>query len=117
VPDEGSGTTFFHVTSVQNRESIAAHGLDWRRMQRARGIAGSDSPELQGCFLCWDGGEADWFVRINNTGGPVDVWEVVGIDSSELVESSAGHHYLPVPIPPSQVRLVRQDQPVQQWGS
>ena len=34
----------YHVTSVLNRESIAQHGLDWRRMGAARGIAGSRAP-------------------------------------------------------------------------
>ena len=42
----------FHVTSSLNRESIQAHGLDWRRMGAARGIAGSSAPEQAGCFLC-----------------------------------------------------------------
>lgn len=29
-------------------------------------------------FVCVDEGDADWFVFINNTGGPVDVWAVEG---------------------------------------
>jgi hypothetical protein len=31
---------WFHVTSSRNRESILRHGLDWRHMGEALGIAG-----------------------------------------------------------------------------
>ncbi len=57
-----------HVTSALNRGSILAHGLDWTRMGAAPGIAGSLVPEKEGVFLCRDEFEADFFVRINNTG-------------------------------------------------
>ena len=101
----------FHVTSVANRASILANGLDWRLMRDARGIAGSPVPEQQGCFLCIDEFDADLFVRMNNTGGAVDVWEVSGISESELVESPEGFHYLPRPIPRLQLRLARTEEP------
>ena len=45
---------FVHVTAAVNRESIRRHGLDWRRMSVATGIAGSRGPELEGIFLAWD---------------------------------------------------------------
>jgi hypothetical protein len=45
----------------------------------ASGIAGSSASEEQGVFLCRDESQADFFVRTNNTGGPVDVWTVTGI--------------------------------------
>jgi hypothetical protein len=64
----------FHVTSARNRESILAHGLDWTYMGAAPGIAGSSAPEEQGVFLCLNEFDVDFFVRMNNTGGPVDVW-------------------------------------------
>jgi hypothetical protein len=81
----------FHVTSSLNRESIQAHGLDWRRMGAARGIAGSSAPEQAGCFLCLNEFEMEWFVKtINTTGGPVDVWAVDGVDEKDLVESPEG---------------------------
>jgi hypothetical protein len=35
-------------------------------------------PEEEGVFLCRDEFEAGFFVQINNTGGPVDVWAVTG---------------------------------------
>jgi hypothetical protein len=101
----------FHVTSVANRESILAHGLDWSRMLDARGIAGSRRPELDGVFVCVDEFEVDWFVRMNNTGGPVDVWAVDGIGDEEIAESSTGHYYVTRPIPATQVRLIRTDVP------
>jgi hypothetical protein len=53
----------FHVTSVRNRASILANGLDWKLMHGARGIAGSYSPEQEGCFLCHTDFEAKHRVR------------------------------------------------------
>lgn len=102
----------FHVTSSKNRESILANGLDWRLMGASPGIAGSTTPEREGCFLCLNEGEADWFVDvINNTGGPVDVWAVFGFDEEDLVESTTGFLYLPETVPPEHVTLVRTDVP------
>jgi hypothetical protein len=100
---------FFHVTSTRNRQSIEEHGLDWNRMHDVSGIAGSRRPEADGCFLCVDEWEVDWFVRMNNTGGPVDVWAVESIDEAELIESTEGHYYVPRPIPRDRLSLVRRD--------
>lgn len=100
----------FHVSSSANRESILAHGLDWQRMS-ARGIAGSDRPEQAGCFLCRDDWEVDWFVKMNNTGGPVDVWAVDGVDPRELVDSPQGHCYVGSPISAEHLTLIRRDIP------
>jgi phage baseplate assembly protein gpV len=84
-------------------------------MSAAPGIAGSDRPEQEGCFVCLDQWETDWFVEMNNTGGPVDVWAVDGVDESELVTSPEGHSYVPTPIPAQRVSLHRRDiQPVSQ---
>lgn len=102
---------FWHVSSSENRSSIAKFGLDWDRMQAARGIAGSTGPEQQGCFLCLDEGEVSWFVDMNNTGGPVDVWQVRDVDPSELTESPEGHMFLPQRIPAARVSLVLTDIP------
>ncbi len=41
----------FHVSSARNRDSIRAHGLDWRLMGAAPGIAGSPVAEQEGVFL------------------------------------------------------------------
>jgi hypothetical protein len=101
----------FHVTSILNRESIRVHGLDWGRMGAARGIAGSSEPELEGCFLCLDEGEADWFVHLNNTGGAVDVWAVDGVKRRHLIVEGNGHSYLPKRIPAEQLSLVQTDVP------
>jgi hypothetical protein len=97
----------FHVTSVLNRESILAHGLDWTRMGAARGIAGSDQPEEAGVFLCRNETEAHWFVAMNNTGGPVDVWAVDGIDDNQLLVTQSGYGYLPAHVPPERLTLVQ----------
>jgi len=96
---------WFHVSSAANRESILAHGLDWTRMGAAPGIAGSMVPEEEGVYLCRDEFEARFFVELNNTGGPVDVWVVTGIAEGELVTGGSGFCYFPAPISPAQVTL------------
>ncbi|MEV6561483.1 hypothetical protein AB0M22_37595 [Nocardia sp. NPDC051756] len=101
----------YHVTSALNRASITRFGLDWSRMGAARGIAGSHQPEQEGCFLALNEFECEWFVRMNNTGGPVDVWEVQGVEVEDLVLSPEGHHYYPGTIAAAQLRLARQDVP------
>jgi hypothetical protein len=98
----------FHVTSVLNRESIMAHGLDWTLMGAALGIAGSSRPEEDGVFLCLGEFDVGFFVRMNNTGGPVDVWAVDGIDEEQLITTDNGFSYFPARIPPHQVTLVAQ---------
>jgi hypothetical protein len=97
----------YHVTSARNRESIKTHGLDWTRMGTAPGIAGSRRPEQNGCFLCRDEAEVEWFLGMNNTRGPVDVWAVDGLALEALIESPEGHYYLPAVIPPEQLSLLR----------
>ena len=62
----------FHVTSSLNQESILAHGFDWSPVGAARGIADSLEPQQEGCFLVLREFKADWFIRMNNSGGPVD---------------------------------------------
>lgn len=103
----------YHVSSVLNRASIAQYGLDWNRMGVARGIAGSHEPEQQGCFLAANEWERDWFVRMNNTGGDVDVWEVCGVEADDLTQSPEGYYFLPGVVPPSRVRLSQRDIPPQ----
>ena len=88
----------FHVSSVRNRDSIQAHGLDWTRMSAAPWIAGGREPEVDGIFLSTDCLTAQFFVRMNNTGGPVDIWAVDGVDPNDLVESGDGFRYLPTRI-------------------
>jgi hypothetical protein len=87
------------------------NGLDWTRMEAASGIAGSTTPEQEGSFVCLNEREVDWFIRINNTGGPVDVWAVHGIDESDLVESPEGCYYLTRLVPSECLELIRQDVP------
>jgi hypothetical protein len=78
----------FHVTSSSNRESIMTHALDWTRMGAARGIAGSGRPGEDGVFLSRSEFDVGYFVEMNNTGGPVDVWAVDG--SAVIVSASRG---------------------------
>lgn len=85
----------FHVSSTLNRASIRAYGLDVRRMGPAPGIAGSRWPEQEGCFLARGERECRWFVRMNNTGGPVDVWRVDDVDVAQLLTSVQGYRFFP----------------------
>lgn len=84
-------------------------------MGAAPGIAGSTAPEVAGCYLAEDESEADWFLRMNNTGGPVDLWSVEGIDADALVESPNGYRYLPAKVPAAALTLVRSDIPAEPW--
>jgi hypothetical protein len=71
------GAVVFHVSSSRNRQSIERHGLDWRRMKNAPGLAGSPSAETAGVFLARDLDEARWFVDLSRTNHEsVDIWEV-----------------------------------------
>ncbi|HEY0938076.1 MAG TPA: hypothetical protein VGD91_30575 [Trebonia sp.] len=97
--------TWFHVSSRANRESIRAYGLDWTRMGAAPGIAGSTVPEADGVFLCQDEFHAGFFVRMNNTGGPVDVWVVSGAFQDQMIDNGSGFFYFPGRIPAGQVSL------------
>jgi hypothetical protein len=103
----------YHVTSNRNRGSISEHGLDWSRKSAARGIAGSSRPEKEGTFLCalrsGAPGSIDSFIYMNNTGGPVDVWAVDGIDERMLVVTGEGYGYFPGRIPPEALTLLEQD--------
>lgn len=108
---------FFHVTSSLNRPSILANGLDWRLMGAASGIAGSTTPEQEGCFLCEGKADVVFFVNINNTGGLVDVWAVDGVAEDALVESGEGFVPAPFPIGPEHVQLLlREIAPVDRKG-
>jgi hypothetical protein len=100
----------FHVTSSDNRKSITKHGLDWRLMGSSRGIAGSTKPEQAGCFLSRNQFEAEFFVKMNNTGGPVDVWAVDDVSLDQLLESPEGFFYFPEPILARQLTLLKTDQ-------
>jgi hypothetical protein len=101
----GSVAHLFHVSSAANRESILAYGLDWTRMGAAPGIAGGAVPEEEGVFLCRDEFEAGFFVQMNNTDGPVDVWAVADIDEQQLIDAGSGFSYYPARIPRDQVAL------------
>ena len=101
----------FHVTSVRNRRSIETHGLDWSHMSDVPGIAGSRRPEIDGVFLVDDPGMAQFFVQINTTGGPVDIWAVDDVDPADLVDAGSGFSYLPTRIDRHRPTLLDRDIP------
>ncbi|GAQ68999.1 hypothetical protein T45_00719 [Streptomyces turgidiscabies] len=79
-------------------------------MGAARGIAGSRRSEVEGVFVCRSEEEAEFFLQIiNNTGGPVDLWSVDGVDEELLLDNGNGFVYLPGRISAEQVSLVRSD--------
>jgi hypothetical protein len=94
-----------HVTAAVNRESIFEHGLDWRQMGAAAGIAGSATPELPAVFLDNDAG---FFVRMARV--PVDVW-AVRVDGLWIESGPDGWLLSPEPIGPERLRLVTADLP------
>ena len=50
----------------------------------------------------------DFFLQINNTGGPVDVWQVEGFDADQLVDNGNGFFCLPGRISADRITLVQQ---------
>jgi hypothetical protein len=80
-------------------------------MGAAPGIAGSRVPEQHGCFIAMSRFDVDWFVRMNNTGGPVDVWAISGVDPDDLTESPENYLYFPGVISPDRLQLFQRDLP------
>jgi hypothetical protein len=99
----------FHVTSVLNRASIDAHGLDWTRMGAAPSIDGMRQPQAEGCFLAPES-TATFFVGFERN-PLVDVWLVQGIHWTQLVENPEGFWYYPDRVPRSMISLYRHDLP------
>jgi hypothetical protein len=98
----------FHASPAINRESIRHHGLDWRRMGAAPGIAGSTDPEAPGIFLCEDRREVDFFLRMARS--PTNVW-AVRCEGSFVENGPSGWLILPEPVPPDGVVLIDADIP------
>jgi len=105
----GTGT-MFHVSPSANRESILAHGLDWRLMGEERGIAGSVAPELPANFLCASPEDAEFFLGMARM--PADLWavDVAGMwlegDPGSSGGGGANWLLLPEPLPPGRLRLL-----------
>jgi hypothetical protein len=98
----------FHATAVANRDSIHRHGLDWRRMGAAPGIAGSTRPELPGIFICDGMEDISFFLRMARCA--TDVWSV---DAGGLWRETgpSGWWVISQPIGPERLRLVARDIP------
>src|SRR5258708_28918478 len=52
--------------------------------------------------------QTGFFIGLNNTGGPVDVWAITGIDERQLTEAPNRFRCYPAKIPASQVTLIQQ---------
>jgi hypothetical protein len=116
----------FHVSDRANRESIRQHGLDWRRMGGAMGIAGNRVPECEGVFLAESLEAAKYFVEMGRSTErhDIDVWEVsldLDLDFDFGPDDEWADHLLPEglliqhqdgylcylqPIPPERLKLV-----------
>ena len=74
----------------------------------ASGLAGNIEAEADGVFLC-ETELVEFFIRINSTGGPVDLWEVRDVDPQALVDNGTGFRYLPGIVATDRIALVRED--------
>ena len=92
----------FHATAQENRRSILRHGLDWRHMGTAPGIAGSRSPSCLAVFVR-EPDEVGFFTQMSRL--PADVW-AVRVDGLWVESGPDGWIILPEPVPPERVRLV-----------
>lgn len=99
----------YHVTSIRNRDSINRYGLDWRKMGTVPGIAGSLEPEVEGIFLALGAYECRHFASLSNSGDPIDIWQVYGINLDALRTSHNGYLFFPGAIGPDRLSLVATD--------
>ena len=108
----GAGS-MFHASRAVNHDSIARHGLDWRRMT-ALGIAGSARPERPGIFLCSNLHDARWFATMPRR-ERVDIWRVRvdghWMESDPGASGGAADAWMiaPCPIPSEAVTLCESD--------
>jgi hypothetical protein len=111
------GDLCWHVSPSLNRASILEHGLDWRRMVAAGGIAMGSAPpatfqyrpEAEAIFLCGSLDEAEWFTTFG--GHPlVDIWQV-DVRGLVLEDGPDGWLIHREPIAASRVGLARSDIP------
>lgn len=102
------GSEVFHASAVANRDSIRRHGLDWRRMGAARGIAGSTKPELPGIFICDCMEDISFFLHMARCA--TDVWSV-DADGLWCETGPSGWWVISQPIGPERLRLVARDIP------
>lgn len=97
----------FHLSPCENRASIVAHGLDAQRMgSSARGLAGSERPELRGVYVHDAPDEAKhWAKQMGERHrGGLDLWEIDGA-GLPLLTGPHGFEYVPGAIPPERIRL------------
>lgn len=103
----------WHVSSSLNRDSIAEHGLDSRRMGLTGGIASGPRsrpphrPELEAVFLCESLDDVEFFVGFGQH-RHVDVWEVDGRDLA-IEPGPDGWVMCRTAIGPGRVRLLHAD--------
>lgn len=96
----------FHATAAANRESIRRHGLDWRRMGAAPGIAGSTRPELPAVFACDSRDDISFFLHIART--PADIW-AVDVEGLWVETGPYGWWIISQPIGPGCLTLAESD--------
>lgn len=45
---------------------------------------------MDGVFVCRSDGEVEFFLALNNTRGPVDVWAIDALNEHDLVQAPEG---------------------------
>jgi hypothetical protein len=98
-----------HATAAENRESIYRYGLDWNRMRRAPGLAGSTRPELPAIFVCADLDDVSYLLHIARV--PTDIWSV-DVDGIWLENGPTGWEVISHPIAKERLSLLVRDIPV-----
>jgi hypothetical protein len=105
----GRGTRV-HATAAANRESIDRHGLDWKRMGLARGLAGNTRPELPAIFVCEDLNDMSFLLQ-HVVKVPADVWSV-DVDGIWLENAPHGWQLISHPVARERLTLLVRDIPV-----
>lgn len=97
-----------HATAVANRESIYRHGLDWNRMGRAPGLAGSTKPELPAIFVATDLGAVSYLLHMSHV--PLDIW-AIDVDGLWLENGPTGWDVISRPVSRDRLSLLVRDIP------
>jgi hypothetical protein len=103
----GHGTRV-HATAAGNRSSIYRYGLDWNRMGRAPGLAGSTTPELPAIFVCADLRDMSYLLHMARV--PTDIWSV-DVDGLWLENGPTGWEVISHPIGRDRLDLLVRDIP------
>jgi len=103
---ESEPVQLYHLSPVENRDSIRAHGLDPSRMGAAPGLAGSERPEVTGVYVFDDPGEAKWWAGTmgERHRSGLDLWQFTA-QQAQLAAGPDGFDHLTGTVAPEALRL------------